>query len=424
MLDKILELIKASGADAFEVTDTVTEAWEFYFIKHELDQNRVRDVEHINVTIYRKLEDGKFLGSASDEIAPTASEAEAKKIIEDLYERASYVKNPYYELNKENTEVEVKDFDVEAMARDYIEALMQIPETSTEDINSYEIFAEKCKKRYVNSEGIDVTVSYPSSQVEVVVNARNEEHEIELYRMYKAGTCDKEHLVAELTDTLRFGKDRLVTVPTPSLKKATVLFSTEDATGIYEFFAYKMSASFKYRGYSNWEVGKEIATDVKGDKITLKAVKELPNSSMNSPIDRQGARIHDMYVLKDNVPENFFGDCQFRYYLGFKDSFIPGNFSVEGGSSSEAEIRQGSYLEPVEFSDFSVDPLTGDMAGEIRLAYWHDGDKVTPVTGGSVSGSLPELLKNMKLSKEQTQYDCNLIPSVIKIENVTIAGAE
>jgi PmbA protein len=424
MLDKILELIKASGADAFEVTDTVTEAWEFYFIKHELDQNRVRDVEHINVTIYRKLEDGKFLGSASDEIAPTASEAEAKKIIEDLYERASYVKNPYYELNKENTEVEVKDFDVEAMARDYIEALMQIPETSTEDINSYEIFAEKCKKRYVNSEGIDVTVSYPSSQVEVVVNARNEEHEIELYRMYKAGTCDKEHLVAELTDTLRFGKDRLVTVPTPSLKKATVLFSTEDATGIYEFFAYKMSASFKYRGYSNWEVGKEIATDVKGDKITLKAVKELPNSSMNSPIDRQGARIHDMYVLKDNVPENFFGDCQFRYYLGFKDSFIPGNFSVEGGSSSEQEIRQGSYLEPVEFSDFSVDPLTGDMAGEIRLAYWHDGDKVTPVSGGSVSGSIMELLPNIRMSRELKQYNNYLIPSVIRLENVTIAGAE
>ena len=423
MLDKILELIKASGADAFEVTDTVTEGWEFYFIKHELDQNRVRDVEHINVTIYRKLEEGKFLGSASDEIAPTASEAEAKKIIEDLYERASYVKNPYYELNKENSEFEVKDFDVEAMAKDYIEALMQIPETSTEDINSYEIFAEKCKKRYINSEGIDVTVSYPSSQVEVVVNARNDEHEIELYRMYKAGTCDKEHLVAELTDTLRFGKDRLVTVPTPSLKKATVLLSTEDATGIYDFFAYKMSASFKYRGYSNWEVGKEIASDVKGDKITLKAVRELPNSSMNSPIDRQGAKIHDMYILKNNVPENYFGDCQFRYYLGCKDSFIPGNFAVEGGSSEEKEIRQGSYLEPVEFSDFSVDIVTGEIAGEIRLAYWHEGDKVTPVCGGSVSGTLTELISDVKLSKELRQYDTCLVPSVIKIENVTVAGA-
>jgi PmbA protein len=424
MTDKIIELLKQSGAAAWEVSDTVTEGWEFYFIKHELDQNRVRDVEHIKVTVYKSLEDGKFLGSASEEIAPTASEEEAKKIINDLCERAAYVKNPYFELNKEKVSVENKDYDVEQTAKDYIEALMQIPETSTEDINSYEIFAEKHKKRYVNSEGIDVTVTYPSSKVEVVVNARNDDHEIELYRMYQAGSCDKEHLVKELTNTLQYGKDRLVTKPTPALKKAAVLLSGEDGSSIYEFFAAKMMASFKYRGYSDFEIGKEISDSVKGDKITMKALKELPNSSRNCPIDSQGAKVHDMYIIRDNVPENFWGDCQFRYYLDVKDSFIVGNFAVEGGSSSEAEIRQGQYLEPVEFSDFSVDPLTGDIAGEIRLAYWHDGDKVTPVSGGSVSGSVPELMNDLKLSKELKQYNNMLMPSVIRLENVTIAGAE
>ena len=424
MTDKIIELLKSSGADAWEVSDKVTEAWEFYFIKHELDQNRVRDVEHINVTVYRKLEDGRFLGSASQEINPTASEEEARKIISDLYERASYVKNPYFELNKEKVTVENKDFDVEQTARDYIEALMQIPETSTEDINSYEIFAEKTKSRFVNSEGIDVTVVYPSSKIEVVVNARNDEHEIELYRMYEAGSCDKDHLIKELTNTLKFGKDRLVTKPTPNLKKATVLFSTEDSAEIYKYYAMRMHASFKYRGYSDFEIGKPVTEDVQGDKITIKALKELPNSSKNSPVDSEGAKTHDMYLIKDNVPENFWGDCQFRYYLGVKDSFIVGNFQAEGGSSSEAELRQGQYLEPVEFSDLSVDIITGDIAGEIRLAYWHDGDTITPVSGGSVSGNLAELAKNLKLSKELKQYNNYLLPSVIKIENVTIAGIE
>lgn len=424
MTDKIIDILKNSGIDAWEVTDKITEAWEFYFIKHELDQNRVRDVEHIDVTVYRALEDGKYLGSASEEINPTATLEEAKKIINELYERASYVKNPYYELNKKQVSVENRDYDIEQTARDYIEALSQIPETSTEDINSYEIFAEKCRQRYVNSEGIDVTITYPNSKVEVVVNARNDEHEIELYRMYKAGSCDKEHLVKELTDTLKFGKDRLITKPTPALKKAPLLLSTEDATKIYEYLAVKMYASMKYRGYSNWEIGKAIAEEVQGDKITLKALRELPNSSMNSPIDKQGAEIRDMYILKDNVPENYWGDCQFRYYLGVSDSFIAGNFLVEGGSSSEEVIRNGQYLEAVEFSDFSVDPLTGDFAGEIRLAYWHDGDKTTPVSGGSVSGSLPELIKNIKLSTELKQYNNYLIPSVIKIDNATIAGAE
>ena len=144
---------------------------------------------------------------------------------------------------------------------------------------------------------------------------------------------------------------------------------------------------------------------------------------MNSPIDRQGARIRDMYILKDNIPQNYWGDCQFRYYLGVTDSFIAGNFKVDGGNTSEAELRNSKYLEVVEFSDFSVDPLTGDFAGEIRLAYWNDGTSTTPVSGGSVSGNLPELLMNIKLSNELKQYNNYLVPSVIVIEDVTISGA-
>lgn len=424
MTDKIIELLKKSEADAYSVSSKVTEGWEFYFIKHQLDQNRVRDVEHINVTVYKKLEDGKLLGSASEEIAPTASEEEATKIINQLCERASLVKNPYFELNKEQVEVESKEYDPEQMAKDYIEAMQQIPETSGEDINSYEIFVEVCKKRFVNSEGIDVTFSYPNSAVEVVVNARNKDHEIELYRMYKSGTCDKEYLVRELTETLRFGKDRLNVKPTPALGKASVLFSTEDAGSIFSWVAAKMNAAMKYRGYSNWEKGKEILSDVKGDKITLKARRELPNSSTNFAVDEEGAKTRDMYIVKDNIAENFWGGCQFSYYLGLKDSFIVQNFEAEGGSQTEAEVRQGQYLEPVEFSDFSVDQLTGDIAGEIRLAYWHDGDKVTAVSGGSVSGNLSELLKNIKMSKETKQYNNIIVPSVLRLEGVTVAGVE
>ena len=313
MTEKIISLLKGSDANAWEITDKVTEGWEFYFIKHKLDQNRVRDVEHIDVTVYRVLEDGKFMGSASQEINPTATDDEAKKIIDELYERASFVKNPYFELNKQQVETKNSDYDVSQMAKDYIEALQQIPETSTEDINSYEIFAEKCTKRYVNSEGIDVTITYPSSKVEVVVNARNDEHEIELYRMYEAGSCDKAHLVSELTNTLRFGKDKLIAAPTPALKKASVIFSTKDSTKLYEHLSLKMYASMKYRGYSDWEIGNEVYQDVKGDKITIKALRELPNSSNNSPIDSQGAKTRDMYILKQNIPENYWGDCQFRY---------------------------------------------------------------------------------------------------------------
>ncbi len=422
MTDKIIEILKNSEADAYAVTDTVTEGWEFYFIRHKLDQNRVRDVEHIKVEVFKKSEDGRFLGSASEEISPTATEEEAKKIVDDLCKRASFVRNPYFELNKEKVTIENKKYDPKQMAKDYIEAIRSVPETEGEFINSYEIFTEVCTRRFVNSEGLDVTTVFPTSMAEVVVNARNDDHEIELYRMYNAGTCDRDNLVKNITDTLKFGRDRLIAKPTPSLSKATVIFSTEDAGSIFEWAATKMHASFKYRGFSDWEIGKEILEGAQGDKITIKALKELPNSSRNSAVDSEGALYHDMDIMVDNIPKNYWGDCQFRYYTGVKDSFIAGNFYAEGGKASEKELRCGTYLEPVEFSDFSVDPITGDFAGEIRLAYLHEDDKVTPVSGGSVSGNLTELMKNVRMSKELRQYDNKVIPSVVRLENVTIAG--
>ena len=114
----------------------------------------------------------------------------------------------------------------------------------------------------------------------------------------------------------------------------------------------------------------------------------------------------------------------FSAYLGLEDSFIPNNFSVEGGTKTEEELREGQYLEVVEFSDFQVDSLTGDIFGEIRLAYRHDGESVTPVTGGSLSGSMFDFVKEMYLSRETAQYNNLLIPALTRLKGVTVTGIE
>lgn len=103
-------------------------------------------------------------------------------------------------------------------------------------------------------------------------------------------------------------------------------------------------------------------------------------------------------------------------------SFEVYNFTVSGGKESEAEIRTGDYLEVMDFSDFSVDEITGDIAGEIRLAYLHQDGKVIPVSGGSVSGSMADLVRTMRFSKETRQYNNHLIPSVTRLKDVTITG--
>ena len=49
--EMIVEILKRSQADAWEVKECTTKAWEFYFIRHLLDQNRTRQVVHTEVTV-------------------------------------------------------------------------------------------------------------------------------------------------------------------------------------------------------------------------------------------------------------------------------------------------------------------------------------------------------------------------------------
>lgn len=422
----ILDILKNSAADGWTVTDEVRTGWEFYFIRHKLDQNRVRSTEHISVTVYKRFGDGMFMGSASARLSPTNTREEAKALIDSLIDEAVLVKNPAYTLNEPKYQPikAPKEIDVQAIAGDFIRAMRSVSENEHELINSYEIFTDSVTRRFISSTGIDVCDVFPSSMAEVVVNARNAQHEIELYRMYNSGSCDADSLKSEIEATLRYGRDKLVAGKTPNLSKCDVVFSTDAAVQIYSYFIDRMSAGMKVQGISDYELGKSVVEGATGDLVTVKALRQLENSSCNVGFDAEGAATRDMCIINNGIAENFYGSRMFSQLLGLEDSFIPGNFSVDGGSLSASELRYGKYLEVVEFSDFQVNPMGGDIAGEIRLGYLHDGDKMTVVEGGSVSGSMRDFAKTMRFSAEQKQYDNYLIPAVTRLYDVSLTGAE
>ena len=420
-LDTLLNVLKTSGADAWEVTDKTEKGWEFYFIRHALDQHRAKDIRSFGVKVYKKFDD--CLGSARAEVPADASEKEMRGIVEGLCKDASYVRNPAYTLNKPAASLapaaEAETIDLEAISGDFIRTLASVPETATEDLNSYEIFVSAVSRRFLNSEGIDVSDVYPSSMVEAVVNARRDGHEIELYRLFHSGTCSREQLTQDLTEALTYGRDKLVTSSTPNLGKADVVFSTDPARELYFYFIDRLAADMVFRGMSNWKLGDAVAPE----NMTVEAVKTLPNSSKNTAWDAEGAPIRDLTLIDHGKAAAYWGSRQFSQYLGLESSFAASNFSVSGGTESAADLRTGDYLEVVEFSDFQTDAITGDIAGEIRLGYLHRDGKVTPVSGGSVSGNVRELLSGFRFSKETRQYDSLLIPAVTRIQGVTVTGA-
>lgn len=155
------------------------------------------------------------------------------------------------------------------------------------------------------------------------------------------------------------------------------------------------------------------------DEIKSKLNKASKINSMNSYEIINEEEITKSYlgeVLID--PKDINSEDIINTLISIKDEGL----AYSDGSKTINELKEEAYLEIAAFSDFTVDSLTGNFGGEIRLAWYFDGSKVIPVTGGSISGNIMELQKELYLSKE-LQRDNNFIgPKAIKLINVTISS--
>ena len=76
-----------------------------------------------------------------------------------------------------------------------------------------------------------------------------------------------------------------------------------------------------------------------------------------------------------------------------------------------------------EIYGWFIDRMSAGMVYR-RLSDWKAGQpvKVTPVSGGSVSGSMRDLVKTLKASRTQRQYNNLRIPSLTRLRDVTVTG--
>lgn len=425
MLETLLEVLRDSAADDFKIEMNAETAHEFFFIRHKLDMNRKKQVQKTIVTVYRQLPEGPYTGSASVKIPASFTKAEMTAKINEALFAAQFVENEAYSLwegpfvKSEHQKLDAKQAAMELMA-----AIQGCEESEQAYLNSYEVFITEHKHRMITSKGVDVSYEYLDAMAEIVINASDGKHEIELYNMWNYGSVDPKRIRKQIADAMKRGIDRTKAKPMPKLQSMTVLFGGEDAVKLYDYFVEMSSASMKYQHISFYEKGMPICDEPIGDAITLRGLAYLEGSSLNAPFDGDGKPTQDRLVLEHGVCKAFHGPKRFMDYIGEADSGMVYNWSVEGGSHPEAELRRKPYLEPVEFSDFQVDSTTGDFAGEIRLAYWFDGEQTHIVTGGSLAGNMMKAQKEMYLSKETVQYNNYRIPSVTCIPQVSITGIE
>lgn len=432
MIDKIKGILEGmTELQGWKITERRKEGQELFFVKKVLDMNRSKDVHDIDVTVYVAFEeDGvKYLGQSTTAIAPTLTEAEIRAKLKDTAKGAAFVKNPYFDLPKPTSE-EVPAIE-NAFATKPLTQWMPLlakaiyaNDTQTQGgINSAEIFLTKSVKRIATSEGIDVTFDTYKAMVEVIADWNDGEEPVELFFLEDFGGYQPELLSEKIGDLINESKERAHATPTPSLKDVKVVLSGDAVKQLLDYYRVMSSARAKYEGISQFEIGQKLQGEaVSGDLLNVTLLPVLEGSSLSTNYDSDGVQLRPVELIKGGVLKTLHGNAQYAAYMDIPMTGHIGNFKVESGDLSFEEVKKAPYIELVSFSDFQTNPLTGDFGGEIRLARYFDGEKLTSVTGGAISANIGDVHSTMKLSKEVGQQDNFIGPKHIFFDGLEIVG--
>lgn len=428
MIEQIQAVLGQLNIELYRITERIQESVECFFIRKKLDLKRGTDLTDYAVTVFRAFEKEtpqgkeKMLGSSVVNIHPGMAAEEIREVLAQAYQAAALVCNAYYELNAGKQEAFVPadsglaGQSLEESARQMAEALYA-PDTSEEVfINSAEIFAQRVVQRIINSRGVDVSYETYSVSGEYVVQCVVPQ-DVETHHQFAYRDADTAALRKAVEEALAMTRARAKAKNPPKAGTYTILLSGEQMRTVLGYYVKRASTGLVYQKYSNYEIGTAAqGQDIEGDVLTIYLKAKEPYSA-------EGLPMKDRLLLDGGTVRTLHGGCRFAYYLGVEPTGEYRCISVPTGSRTLEELKEGPYLHIVSFSDFQMDELTGHFAGEIRLAFLYDGKTVTPVTGGSVNGSILETQGHMTFSKERYQDERYEGPYAVRIEGVQVAGA-
>lgn len=426
MIDCIISALKEHHIDVYRINKKMKESMELFFIKKRLDMRRGTKVTEYEVTVYRDFEsEGEnYRGSATVLISAGMEAAEVAEKLKGAYYAASFVKNRWYPLPKgEKVSCIEKETNLsehwEENALHMADVIFSVDTREDVFLNSLEIFATRQEMRILNSEGVDVSYNRYIVSGEFVAQCLAPQ-DVETYESFCYDSFDEEDIKKKVERVLTMTKDRAAASTAPAAGNYRVILSGKHVATLFDYYYSRAHASLVYPGYSNYKVGEDVQMagndePVSGERLNLSLAATVPYST-------EGIPMKDRTLLSDGKLDLIFGDARFCYYLGMEPT---GNYEktvVKKGSTSFEDMKKTPYLHVVNFSDFQMDEMSGNFGGEIRLAYLFDGEKVTPVTGGSINGVITKAQKTFMFSKEMQESMEFSGPLAVSMEDVAVAG--
>ena len=308
-------------------------------------------------------------------------------------------------------------FRSEESTRQIVEALYEADTSEKVFINSAEVFVKHIVRRIVNSRDVDVSYETYLVSGEYVVQCIKP-RDVETFHQFSYHDASPDALRRDVEEAFAMTQARAEANTLPSAGKYTILLSGENLQQLLQYYCGRSNAGVVYQKYSNYQIGDHVQGDaVQGDALTIYMKAKEPYSD-------EGIPMKDRLLMENGTLKMLHGGCRTSYYLGIEPTGDYTSISVPVGSRTMEELKSSPYLHIVSFSDFQMDILSGHFGGEIRLAFLYDGENVTPVTGGSINGSILEVQGNMVFSRERYQNDAYEGPYAVRMESVRVAGTD
>ena len=403
-MNDIIALLNAHpGVSDYKINIRRKESNERFYVKGRLETVRHTDTCDKEVTVY--VDHGEFKGESRFLVYPSTTPEQVKALIDEACQKAKLINNQAYTLPEgEQGEYTVAsnfgDMDAGALMNAICRGVFAANDLEHADLNSVEVFVNRYTETVINSKGLNKTQTRYDAMVEAIPTYNGEDQSVELYQQYNFGNFSQEELQSEIREKLQEVKARYEAVTPDFPIDCKVILNKLEAGQLFGNITYDMNYASVY-GHSNlFKKGDAIQKEPTGDLLQIYMDGAYQGSIASSRFDADGIDLKSTQLVKDGVAVNYYGPNRFGQYLGEEPTGNLRIVRVAPGSAKTEEFTQGPYLEVVSMSGLQVDFYNDYIGGEVRLAYYHDGSKVTPGTGISITGSASKVLSTIRLADQ------------------------
>jgi PmbA protein len=384
------------------------ESYELFFVKGRLETVRCSDTCDKEVTVY--VAHGEYKGEAQFFVYPSTTEAQLRSLIDEAVEKAMLINNQPYELPAGETgsftvESNFAEYDPADLAALVANTVFEANDVENAGLNSVEVFINKHTDTVCNSRGLEKTQVRYSAMVEAIPTYNGESQSVELYEQYNFASLDEKTLRREIGEQMAQVKARYYARTPEEKPSCPVILNKEELSTLFWNIAGDLNYASVYSHSNLWKKGDPIQKNPVGDVIGITMAGEVPGSTRSAKFDGDGMALGTMRIVDSGKAANYYGSNRFGQYLGETPTGELRCLCVDPGTAQTGDFENGPYLEVVSMSGLQVDFYSDYIGGEIRLAYYHDGSTVTPVTGISISGALSQVLDGIRLSSETTVFN-------------------